>query len=128
VTCIQDYATALSSVRLEALSDARTRIVLIGCGQPQLIPNYRGEILTSLYVSLLTDATKDLTGFTHPIYADPDLSLFKLLDLGSSFKRPGANDPKREYETQGLLATTLRSAWVCMREIYIWIRCEHAVH
>jgi hypothetical protein len=33
---------ALTSVREEALLEANTRVVVIGCGEPDIIANYRG--------------------------------------------------------------------------------------
>ena len=38
----QEYVSQLSTVRPEALEQAGTKIVVIGCGDWQLINNYRG--------------------------------------------------------------------------------------
>jgi hypothetical protein len=38
----QDYVSQLTTVRSEALEQAGTKIVIIGCGDWLLIDNYRG--------------------------------------------------------------------------------------
>jgi hypothetical protein len=56
--------------------------------------------------------TAEATGFTGPIYADPSLGLFKLLELGSSLRGAKSGERKGEYITDTFLSAVFKGAWV----------------
>lgn len=91
----QDYVTQLSTVRKEALEEARMKIVVIGCGDWQPIESYT-----------------ELTEFKGPIYADPSRKLYTTLGMTlESLASAPAGEPKKSYISGGALALTFRSIW-----------------
>jgi hypothetical protein len=110
---IQQYCAALTSVRKDALEEANTDIVVIGCGEPKIIANYRG-MDNLCRRNKLADHLRilEITGFTGPIYTDQSLSLFKAFKFDSHLQRPRADQPKREYIQSGLIGGIVKSLGV----------------
>ncbi|TDL19363.1 hypothetical protein BD410DRAFT_792170 [Rickenella mellea] len=88
----QDYVTQLASVSPDALNSANTKIVVIGCGEWELIDQYHKD-----------------TGFTGPIYTDPTRKLYRALGMTrESMAGPASGAPKRSY-VRGVFSVTMRS-------------------
>ncbi|KZO91236.1 hypothetical protein CALVIDRAFT_521841 [Calocera viscosa TUFC12733] len=90
----QDFITQLGGVREEALHAAGISLLVIGCGERSVIPEYR-----------------ETTGYKYPIYADPTKQLYVTLGMT---KRTLAATPKGEerkgYVRTGYLQYAIRGA------------------
>ncbi|KAI0726835.1 AhpC/TSA antioxidant enzyme-domain-containing protein [Fomitopsis betulina] len=91
-SCQQQYVTQLAQVKPESLQQAGVRIVVIGCGEWQLIQNYR-----------------ETTGFIGDVYANPSRSLYKALGLVENLQKTPAGQNKRSYLKKGLLSNIFQS-------------------
>ncbi|KAL9049081.1 MAG: hypothetical protein Q9162_007396 [Coniocarpon cinnabarinum] len=88
----QDYLRNLvASISTETLASAQpaTSLVVIGCGQPELIGDYAAK-----------------SNCTFPIYADPSRRLYDLLGMDTSFDR-GSRRP--DYQTTTFSAIVIKS-------------------
>ncbi|KAH9973377.1 AhpC/TSA antioxidant enzyme-domain-containing protein [Lactifluus volemus] len=92
-SCMQ-YVAQLSTVRSEALKEASTRVVLVGCGDWHLIENYKKD-----------------TEFQGDIYANPDRKLYDVLGMVSNLQATPKGEEKRSYLKRGLLGNVLWSIW-----------------
>jgi len=91
----QLFVESLASVPKEALDQAGTRIVVVGCGEYNAIATYA-----------------ETTHFTGPIYADPSRKLYHTLGMDiENLATTPANEEKRSYLTMGLFSTTIMSIW-----------------
>ncbi|KAK0892292.1 hypothetical protein LTR91_024129 [Friedmanniomyces endolithicus] len=86
-SCESYVRTLASHKQLNATPDLHT--ILIGCGQPSVVPSYR-----------------DRTHTRFPIYCDPDRALYAQLNMTCNLDG-GAQKPK--YITDSTLSTTLNS-------------------
>ena len=86
-SCESYVRTLASHQQLNATPDLQT--ILIGCGQPSVVPSYR-----------------DRTHARFPIYCDPDRALYAKLNMTCNLDG-GAQKPK--YITDSTLSTTLNS-------------------
>jgi len=84
-SCESYVRTLASHQQLNATPDLQT--ILIGCGQPSVVPSYR-----------------DRTHARFPIYCDPDRALYAKLNMTCNLDG-GAQKPK--YITDSTLSTTL---------------------
>ncbi|EJF66162.1 hypothetical protein DICSQDRAFT_48829 [Dichomitus squalens LYAD-421 SS1] len=90
----QRYVMQLASVRKEALEEANSRLVVIGCGDWKLIKNYCG-----------------LTDFKGGLYADPSRQLYHTLGLVQNLSRTPTGQEKRSYIGKSALGNALSSIW-----------------
>ncbi|KZP05557.1 hypothetical protein FIBSPDRAFT_1054036 [Athelia psychrophila] len=91
----QEYVAQLASVSAEALAQAHTKIVVIGCGDYQPIKNYLG-----------------LTDFRGDIYADPTRSLYHELGMTTeSLQQTPAGEQRKSYLRTGAIANAFKSIW-----------------
>ncbi|KAI0362497.1 hypothetical protein OH77DRAFT_1416770 [Trametes cingulata] len=91
----QQYVMQLASVRKEALDEAKTRLVVIGCGDWKLIKTYCEN-----------------TGFSYPMYADPSRALYNTFGLVESLDLTPAGQAKRSYLGRSFLGNVVKSIWV----------------
>ncbi|KAH8111977.1 AhpC/TSA antioxidant enzyme-domain-containing protein [Phellopilus nigrolimitatus] len=90
----QAYVSQLAAVSEKSLSEVGVKIVVIGCGEWQLIDNYKKD-----------------TGFTGDIYADPSRELYRKLNMTvETLAGTPAGEQKRSYVT-GALSNVLKSIW-----------------
>lgn len=121
----QQYVIQLASVRKEALEQANTRLVVIGCGDWKLIKNYCGEQnsevgspaaqLLNLPRYPLATWTNDRTGLTDfkgGMYADPSRKLYHTFGLIETLDRTPAGQEKRSYLGKSVISNILASIWV----------------
>ncbi|KZW02979.1 hypothetical protein EXIGLDRAFT_828759 [Exidia glandulosa HHB12029] len=87
----QDYVCQLASVPSSAFEAAGVRLVVIGCGDPTMIKNY-----------------KELTQFHGEMYADPTRKLYDVLGATSNL---GQADKKPSYIQHGFFYNAVRSLW-----------------
>ncbi|KAJ7169122.1 AhpC/TSA antioxidant enzyme-domain-containing protein [Mycena crocata] len=89
----QGYVEHLASVPETALESAKTKIVVIGCGEWKAIENYA-----------------EITGFRGPIYADPSRALYHALgmDIAKLVTTP-AGEQKPSYVTMGFFENLWKS-------------------
>ncbi|CAA7269852.1 unnamed protein product [Cyclocybe aegerita] len=92
----QAYVEQLASVPQDSLTQAGTKIVIIGCGEAAAILHY-------------TETTK----FTGAIYADPSRELYHALGMTiENLQRTPAGEERPSYlRGMSLLGGTLRSIW-----------------
>ncbi|KAF7981342.1 hypothetical protein HWV62_33787 [Athelia sp. TMB] len=89
------YVAQLASISPEALAQAHTKIVVIGCGDYQPIMNYL-----------------ELTDFRGEIYADPTRSLYHTLGMTiESLQQTPAGETKKSYLRTGAITNALKSIW-----------------
>ncbi|KAI5120579.1 hypothetical protein M0805_002529 [Coniferiporia weirii] len=90
----QAYVSQLATVPEKALSDAGVKLAIIGCGEWQLIDNYKKD-----------------TGFKGEIYADPSREMYRKLDMTiETLSGAPAGEQKRSYVTNAL-SNALKSIW-----------------
>ncbi|KAF8954544.1 AhpC/TSA antioxidant enzyme-domain-containing protein [Flammula alnicola] len=95
VRSCQAFVEQLATVPKEALEQAGTRIVLIGCGEYNVIESY-------------TETTK----FTGTIYADPTRKLYHALGMDiETLDRTPAGEQKRSYLTLSFFSNVVQSIW-----------------
>ncbi|KAF8263793.1 AhpC/TSA antioxidant enzyme-domain-containing protein [Lactarius quietus] len=90
----RQYVTQLATVRHDALEEASTKLVVVGCGNWPLIESYQKN-----------------TGFKGEFYANPDRKLYDTLGLVSNLHATPKGEVRRSYLTRSLLSGTLRSIW-----------------
>ncbi|KAM5530209.1 hypothetical protein V8D89_016123 [Ganoderma adspersum] len=90
----QQYVIQLASVRKEALEQANTRLLIIGCGDWKLIKDYCG-----------------LTDFKGGMYADPSRKLYHTFGLIETLDRTPAGQEKRSYLGKSVIGNVLASIW-----------------
>ncbi|VDB89113.1 unnamed protein product [Peniophora sp. CBMAI 1063] len=90
--CKQYVSQISSTVRGEALQAANTDIVLVGCGEWELIKEYKED-----------------TGFEGNVYANPDRSLYSAFGMVENLKQTPSGQPKASYITQSVWKTTLEA-------------------
>ncbi|KAH8992980.1 AhpC/TSA antioxidant enzyme-domain-containing protein [Lactarius akahatsu] len=93
VRCCQ-YVSQLATVRADALEEASTKIVVVGCGDWSLIEGYQKN-----------------AGFKGELYANPDRKLYDTLGLVSNLQTTPKGEERRSYLTRSLLSGTLWSIW-----------------
>ena len=117
----QQYVTELSSVSKEALEQAGTEIIVIGCGEWQPVREFVGmypySVLTSLTTHVLTVPplfhNPEITDFRGPIYADPTRQLYRTLGMTiETFRVTPAGVEQKSYLHRNRLSNTLYSIWV----------------
>jgi len=85
-TC-QAYVSELSEITDEQLAQVGAKLIVIGCGQPELITNYKKN-----------------TDFKHPVYADSTRSLYKILNMTKeSLAGTPAGQERPRYASTSLL-------------------------
>ncbi|KAH9040267.1 hypothetical protein EDB83DRAFT_2411016, partial [Lactarius deliciosus] len=111
-SCMQ-YVSQLATVRADALEEASTKIIVVGCGDWSLIEGYQ-----STPQSPRTSSTYDRpasfvenTGFKGDLYANPDRKLYDTLGLVSNLQTTPKGEERRSYLTRSLLSGTLWSIW-----------------
>ncbi|KAH9028436.1 hypothetical protein EDB83DRAFT_2422495 [Lactarius deliciosus] len=111
-SCMQ-YVSQLATVRADALEEASTKIIVVGCGDWSLIEGYQ-----STPHSPRTSSTYDRpapfvenTGFKGELYANPDRKLYDTLGLVSNLQTTPKGEERRSYLTRSLLSGTLWSIW-----------------
>ncbi|KZV70266.1 hypothetical protein PENSPDRAFT_675767 [Peniophora sp. CONT] len=90
--CGQYVMQIASTVRAEALQKANAGIVLVGCGEWELIKEYKAD-----------------TGFEGDVFANPDRTLYRALGMVENLKQTPSGQPKASYITQSVLKTTLEA-------------------
>jgi len=91
----QDYVAQLATVRRDALEEASTQIVVIGCGEWNPIQFY-----------------SEVTGFQGTILADPTCKLYHTLGMTlRTLARAPPGEPTPSYLTKGFTMNVLRSIW-----------------
>ncbi|KAI0807773.1 AhpC/TSA antioxidant enzyme-domain-containing protein [Fomes fomentarius] len=88
----QQYVMQLASVRQEALDEANTRLVVIGCGEWKMINNYR-----------------EITDFKGSVYADPSRALYSTFGMVENLGTTPAGQEKRSYLGRSLFGNILKS-------------------
>ncbi|KAH9486022.1 Peroxiredoxin-like 2C [Psilocybe cubensis] len=89
------YVEALASVPEEALTQASTRIVVIGCGGYGPIKSY-----------------KEATKFNGLFFADPSLKLYHALGMDiESLEKTPVGEVKRSYLTLSAFSNLMMSLW-----------------
>lgn len=94
----EEYCRALASSlppKTLASTTPPTKLLLIGCGQPDCVADYRKRTLSALP-----------DGETYPIYCDPDRKLYEKLGMAYNLKRA---DEKPEYIKVGFTSMVLGS-------------------
>ncbi|PIL24304.1 hypothetical protein GSI_14057 [Ganoderma sinense ZZ0214-1] len=118
----QQYVIQLASVRKEALEQANTRLLVIGCGDWKLIKDYCGEnhsehgsldaqLNIPRYYSTSTNDRTGLTDFKGGMYADPSRKLYHTFGLIETLDRTPAGQEKRSYLGKSLIGNVLASIW-----------------
>lgn len=106
----------LASIAPAALSQAKTKIVVIGCGGWEPIKNYLGGGLELVYIltgSCLFLSRLELTDFQGQIFADPSRKLYHTLGMTiESLQNTPAGVEKKSYLKTGTLSNALTSIWV----------------
>lgn len=92
-SCLQ-YVSQLATVRADALEEASTKIIVVGCGDWSLIEGYQKN-----------------AGFKGELYANPDRKLYETLGLVSNLQTTPKGEERRSYLTRSLLSGTLWSIW-----------------
>ncbi|KLO15810.1 hypothetical protein SCHPADRAFT_870601 [Schizopora paradoxa] len=91
----QAYVSELTKIPPKALEDANAQVVVIGCGQWNLIKNYARD-----------------TKFTGKIYADPTRELYKSLGMTiETLQGTPKGEKLRSYIPSGIVMDALRSIW-----------------
>lgn len=93
----EEYCRALAASlppKTLASTTPPTKLLLIGCGQPDCVPDYRKRTLSALP-----------DGETFPIYCDPDRKLFQKLGMAYNLQRT----EKPEYITTGFFSLVVSS-------------------
>lgn len=86
----------LASVKQEALDAAGVQLVVVGCGQHQLLRNYAEN-----------------TGFQGRIYADPERALYRLFGMTETLAVTPAGQERKSYLAgKSRLGNALGSMWV----------------
>lgn len=80
-----------------------THIVVVGCGQPDLIPSYTEALLLD-----------DGTPFPFPIYTDPTGKLYAALGMIRSL---ALGDVAPAYMEHGILKSSVKSIWQGVKQI-----------
>lgn len=100
-------------MKKEALDQAGTKIVVIGCGEWNPIDQYYGPCLHIHYNSILPFSIAEITKFQGPIYADPTRQVYRALGMNlETLAQTPAGQPKRSYLTSGNITNIVRSIWV----------------
>ncbi|KAF9654060.1 hypothetical protein BDM02DRAFT_1190125 [Thelephora ganbajun] len=92
-TC-QAYISHLASIPLETFTNIGVRVVVIGCGERDVIPFY-----------------KETTGFKGDIYADFSRETFRALDLKVTLEITPKGEKKKSYVPGSRFANVMESAW-----------------
>lgn len=112
----QEYVAQLAAISAEALAQARTKIVVIGCGDYHPIKNYLGgRHSSSLTCISLPNSWNcvELTDFRGDIYADPTRSLYHELGMTiESLQQTPAGEQRKSYLRTGAITNALKSIWV----------------
>ncbi|KAH9169110.1 hypothetical protein EDB89DRAFT_2199627 [Lactarius sanguifluus] len=111
-SCMQ-YVSQLATVRADALEEASTKIVVVGCGDWSLIEGYQSTS-QSPRISSTYDRPAPLVenaGFKGELYANPDRKLYDTLGLVSNLQTTPKGEERRSYLTRSLLSGTLWSIW-----------------
>ena len=98
-----------------ALDEERVTILLIGCGDYQLIEKYAGEFKHPSRRVLPPKHShgEAITKFHRPIYADPSRALFKHFGMISNLKTTPMGEPKKSYVSSlHAVANVVQSIWV----------------
>ncbi|KAF9515988.1 hypothetical protein BS47DRAFT_1293122, partial [Hydnum rufescens UP504] len=93
---LQAYVTELAKVRKEALDAANTDLVIVGCGDPSMLKQYREDV-----------------GFQGAGYADPSRAIYFHLGMTApaiSRTPKGGNPPS--YVPRNRTMTIIKSTWV----------------
>jgi len=91
----QEYVVQLASISQEALAQAQTKIVVIGCGDWQPIRNYL-----------------EITDFQGQIFTDPTRKLYHALGMTmESLELTPAGEEKKSYVRTGFLSNVMQSIW-----------------
>jgi hypothetical protein len=110
--------TALSSIPQEALAQAETKIIVVGCGEWQPIQHLHGESLALRLFAQLTyglpvSQPTESTNFHGEVYADPSRKLYHALGMTTeTLAVAPAGTPRKSYLHTSRLANALRSIWV----------------
>lgn len=94
----EEYCRALASAlppKTLATTTPPTKLLLIGCGQPDCIADYRKRTQSALK-----------EGESYPIYCDPDRKLYEKLGMAYNLKRA---EQKPEYITVSLTSAVVSS-------------------
>jgi len=91
----QQYTVALASISQEALEQADTNIIIIGCGEWQPIRHYL-----------------ETTGFHGQIYADPTRKLYHTLGMITNLDITPQGVPRKSYLQYSVFVNALRSTWM----------------
>ncbi|KAL5508745.1 hypothetical protein ACEPAG_4724 [Sanghuangporus baumii] len=91
---VQAYVSQLAAVPGNKLAESNVQLVIIGCGEWELIDDYKKN-----------------TGFTGNIYADPSRELYHKLGMTTeNLKTTPAGQEKRTY-VPGIVSSVLKSIW-----------------
>ncbi|KAG6916691.1 hypothetical protein DXG01_005758 [Tephrocybe rancida] len=89
------FVEQLGSIAQDSLDKAGTKIVVVGCGEWQVIEAYA-----------------EMTHFTGPIYADPSRTIYRALGMTVENVKPTpSGEVRRSYLTKSRTAVTVISAW-----------------
>lgn len=100
-TC-KAYIEATAKVREDALENANTDLILVGCGDYMLLKEYIKS-----------------TGFSGRGYADPSRQTYKLLGMASNLSRTPEGQQKKEYVPESFWKNTLESAWEFLKTPFV---------
>ncbi|PAV22926.1 hypothetical protein PNOK_0288300 [Pyrrhoderma noxium] len=89
----QAYVSQLAQVPRNALEGVNVKLVVIGCGDWNLIDNY-----------------KKATEFQGELYADPQREIYHALGLVESLKMAPSGEPRKSY-VPGVVTSVLKSIW-----------------
>ncbi|KAF9793154.1 AhpC/TSA antioxidant enzyme-domain-containing protein [Thelephora terrestris] len=90
----QAYISQLASITPEAFANIGVRLVVIGCGEPDVIPFY-----------------KETTGFKGDIYADSSRETFRALDFKVNLEITPKGEEKKSYLPNSRFVNVMASTW-----------------
>ena len=117
----QAYISQLASVPPETFANASVRVVVIGCGEWDVIPFYKGAeerpSTAALRLHLRVDSYAprhhlETTGFKGDIYADSSRETFRALDLKVNLEITPKGEKNKSYVPQSRFVNVISSTWV----------------
>ena len=131
------YLSLLASIPPENFTNIDTRVVVIGCGEWDVIPFYKGvENVSPTFPPRAPPPVEshrpghqflDTTGFKGDIYADSSRGTFRALGLKVSLETTPKGEKKKSYLPNGAFVNAMASAWVSNVSPRV-LRMSHSEH
>ena len=124
---MQEYVAQLAAVPSQVLEGEKTKIVIIGCGEWQLIENYKSSspmlqtkaLFSSFLNIILVSYYPEVTGFNGSIYAEPTRALYRALGMTRETLRGTPSDVTPRSYAKGMFGNIMRSLWVRVHPLFV---------